>query len=83
VDRDESEFLMMFDGMSVYCPTCFAIPGEACRTKYLVHGRGEVTPVVCPPHRARLVDSEKDSSRRLFAQLLCAIALHSLEQNRK
>jgi hypothetical protein len=74
---------MTFDGTAVYCPTCFAIPGEACRTKYLVHGRGEVTPVVCPPHRARLAGSQKGSSHQLFAQLLCAIALHSLEQNKK
>jgi hypothetical protein len=75
--------MMNHDGTTVYCPTCFAMPGELCRTKYLVHGHGEVTPVICPPHRARLDDSQKDSSRRLFAQLLCAIALHSLDQRKK
>jgi len=74
---------MNCDSTSVYCPTCFAMPGEMCRTKYVAHGEDEVTPVICPPHRARLIDSQKQSSRRLFAQLLCAVALHSLEQNRK
>jgi hypothetical protein len=71
------------DGTSVFCPTCFATPGEACRTKFVAHGKDEVTPVICPPHRARLIDDQKQSSRRLFAQLLCAVALHSLEQHKK
>ncbi len=74
---------MSYDGTSVYCPTCFAIPGEVCRTKYLVHGHNEVTPVVCPTHRARLADVQKESSRRLFAQLLCAVALRSLELHKR
>ncbi len=74
---------MSYDGTSVYCPTCFAIAGELCRTKYLVHGHDEVTPVVCPTHRTRLLDSQKQSSRHLFAELLCAVALRSLEQHRR
>jgi hypothetical protein len=75
--------MMNFDDTTVYCPTCFAIPGEGCRSKYLVHGHGEVTPVICPPHRARLVDRQKHSSRRLFAELLCAVALNTLERHKK
>jgi hypothetical protein len=31
------------------------VPGEMCRTKYLVHGHGEVTPVICPTHITRLL----------------------------
>lgn len=44
----------MDEGIDIYCSTCFAMPGEACRTKYLVHGQDEVTPVICPTHSARL-----------------------------
>ncbi len=73
----------MSHGLSVYCPTCFAVPGEMCRTKYVVHGHDEVTPVICPTHRTRLVDSQKESTRHVFARLLCAVALYSLERNRR
>lgn len=45
--------------ISVYCFICFAMPGEMCRTKYLVHGLGEVTPVICPTHATRLIDSQR------------------------
>ncbi len=45
--------------MNVYCLICFALPGELCRTKYLVHGQDEVTPVICRTHTARLIDSRK------------------------
>src|ERR1700722_15667579 len=38
-----------------YCPSCFAMPGERCRSKYLILKDDEVLPVVCPTHRARLV----------------------------
>jgi hypothetical protein len=41
---------------NVFCPTCFAIPGESCRTKYVVHGNDEVTPVICLTHASRLFD---------------------------
>jgi hypothetical protein len=43
---------------NVYCSTCFAVPGELCRTKYIIHGCQEVTAVICPTHSSRLVDSE-------------------------
>lgn len=66
------------DSIDVYCSTCFAMPGEACRTKYLVHGHDEVTPVICPTHSARLADSQLESSRHLFAKLLCTLALNTL-----
>jgi hypothetical protein len=42
--------------INVYCSTCFAVPGELCRTKYIVHGYQEVTAVICPTHNSRLVD---------------------------
>jgi hypothetical protein len=47
----------MDEGIDVSCSICFAIPGELCRTKYVVHGYDEVTPVICPTHSSRLVDS--------------------------
>ena len=65
----------MDNGLDVYCSTCFAMTGEACRSKFLVHGHDEVTPVICRPHSARLVDSQTESNRHLFAKLLCAVAL--------
>jgi hypothetical protein len=46
----------MDDGVDVYCYICFAIPGELCRTKYVVHGNDEVTPVICLTHASRLFD---------------------------
>jgi hypothetical protein len=73
----------MSHAISVYCPTCFAVPGELCRAKYVVHGHNEVTPVICPTHRPRLVDSQKASSDYLFARLLCAVALSTLEQHKR
>jgi hypothetical protein len=65
-------------GTQIYCPTCFAIPGEICRTKYVVHGHGEVTPVLCPTHSTRLADSEREKMRRSLAQLVCAVAFSVL-----
>jgi hypothetical protein len=47
--------------INVYCSTCFAVPGEQCRTKYIVHGFQEVTAVICPTHNSRLVDSDRAS----------------------
>jgi hypothetical protein len=43
----------------VYCPTCFAMPGESCVSKYIVHGAGELTPVICATHDTRIVESER------------------------
>jgi hypothetical protein len=68
----------MGDDLSVYCSTCFAMPGELCRTRYLVHGHGEVTPVICRPHMDRVLDSQKDSIRNSIARQLLAAALMSL-----
>jgi hypothetical protein len=67
----------------VFCSTCFALPGELCRTKYVAHGQDEVTPVICPTHPSRLADSERESSRDMFARLLCALAISTLEQYKK
>jgi|HubBroStandDraft_1064217.scaffolds.fasta_scaffold99922_3 hypothetical protein len=68
-------------GTHVYCPTCFAIPGETCRTKYVVHGRGEVTAVLCPTHNARLADSERETMRHSLAQLVYAVASGALNNS--
>ncbi len=68
----------MGDDRSVFCPTCFAAPSEKCRTKFLVHGNGEVTPVICRPHLDRLLDSQKDSLRNSIARQLLAVALLTL-----
>jgi hypothetical protein len=68
----------MGDDIDVYCPTCFAAPGEKCRTKYLVHGNGEVTPVICQTHLARVVSRQKDSVRGSIARQLLAVALMTL-----
>jgi hypothetical protein len=45
------------EALDLYCSACFALPGELCRTKYLVHGDGEVTPVICLTHTIRLIAS--------------------------
>ena len=63
-----------------YCPTCFAIPGEECRTKYVVHGDDEVTAVLCPTHGPRLADSEREALRDSLARLLCAVVLPRLQK---
>ena len=68
----------MGDDLDVYCPTCFATPGEMCRSKYLVHGNQEVTPVICRTHYARLLDSQRDSIRGSIARQLLAVALMTL-----
>jgi hypothetical protein len=46
----------MDDGINISSSTCFAVPGELCRTKYVVHGRDEVTPIICLTHNSRLTD---------------------------
>jgi hypothetical protein len=48
----------MNNALDFFCSTCFALPGEWCRSKYLVHGDGEVTPVICPTHSRRLIDGQ-------------------------
>jgi hypothetical protein len=49
----------MAENTDIYCSTCFAMPGESCVSKYLVHGDDVLTPVVCPTHPGRVVDSER------------------------
>ncbi len=57
----------------VFCSICFALPGEVCRTKFLVYGRGEVMPILCRTHNARLVASHRHFMRQnLATQLLLA-----------
>jgi hypothetical protein len=68
----------MANNIDVFCSTCFALPGESCRTKFLVHGHDEVTPVICCTHSVRLVDSRRKSMRQLFARQLLLVALKSL-----
>jgi hypothetical protein len=68
----------MSSDIDVYCSICFAVPGERCRTKFLAHGRDEVTPVTCRTHSARLVASQRNSIRQSFAKQLLAVALTTL-----
>ena len=57
----------------VFCSICFALPGEECRTKFLVYGRDRVMPIACRTHNARAVASQRHSIRQTFAtQLLLA-----------
>ena len=70
----------MGNDIDVYCPTCFAMPGEMCRTKYVAHGDDEVTPVICFTHSARLVDSQRESLRQVFAMQLLATAIETLRR---
>lgn len=50
----------MGDGTDIYCPICFAMPGEPCIEKYVIWGGVNVTPVITgAPHGARLVDSDR------------------------
>jgi hypothetical protein len=71
----------MSKAKDVYCSTCFAMPGELCRTAYVVHGKGEVTPVICRTHSSRLADSHKESLRRTFAKQLLAVAISTLRSS--
>jgi hypothetical protein len=67
-------------GTHIYCSTCFAMPGEMCRTKFLVYGHDQVMPVVCPTHSTRLADSEREAMRLSLVRLLCSVTLQWLEQ---
>jgi hypothetical protein len=53
----------MDEGIDIYCRTCFAMPGEVCRSKYLIHGQDEITPVICATHSDRLTDSQREFGR--------------------
>jgi hypothetical protein len=69
-------------GIDISCSTCFAIPGEKCRTKYLVRGQGEITPVICPTHNSRLEAGERALMKQALAQQICSVALDCLDQQR-
>jgi hypothetical protein len=56
----------MNNALDFFCSTCFALPGESCRSKYLVHGNGEVTPVICPTHSLRCSTARGLCWRRLI-----------------
>ncbi len=68
----------MSSEIEVYCSTCFALPGEACRTKFLVYGLDEVMPVVCPTHQARLITAQKKAMRHSLARNLLSATLSTL-----
>jgi hypothetical protein len=68
----------MDQAIDTYCPSCLAMPGERCRSKYLILNKDEVLPVVCPTHSARLVANERESLRQALAQMICAVALQRL-----
>jgi hypothetical protein len=62
----------------VFCSICFALPGEQCRSKFLVYGRGDVMPIICRPHSARLVASHRQAMRQTFAAQLLSVARKTL-----
>ena len=64
--------------IDVYCSTCFALPGELCRSKFLVYGLGEVMPVICPTHQTRLIAGQRKVLRHSLARHLLNVALSSL-----
>jgi hypothetical protein len=68
----------MDHAIDTYCPSCLAMPGERCRSKYLILNKDEVLPVVCPTHSARLVASERESLRHALAQMICTVVLQRL-----
>jgi hypothetical protein len=68
----------MDQAINTYCPSCFAMPGERCRSKYLILNEDEVLPVVCPTHSTRFVVSERQSMRQALAQMICAAARQRL-----
>lgn len=68
----------MSSDMDVYCSTCFALPGELCRSKFLVYGTDEVMPVVCPTHKTRLIAAQRKVLRQSLARQLLNVALISL-----
>lgn len=68
----------MISDIDVYCSTCFALPGELCRSKFLAHGVDEVTPVVCPTHKTRLLAAQRKVLRQSLARQLLTVALSSL-----
>lgn len=63
--------------IDVGCPTCFAIPGELCRSRFLLNG-DRVVPVVCATHQARSIDSQREFLRHSLAKQLLALALMTL-----
>ena len=68
----------MGNDIDVYCITCFALPGELCRTKFLVYGKNHVMPVVCPTHHARLLSRHRILMRQSLARQILTLALTTL-----
>ncbi len=64
--------------IDVYCSTCFALPGELCRSKFLVYGADQVMPIVCPTHKFRLMAAQRKIMRHSLARQLLTIALSTL-----
>jgi len=56
----------MEENTDIYCPVCFAMPGEPCREKFVAHGTVGVTPVMCATHGTRRADSGR---ARYFKEL--------------
>ena len=70
-------------GIHVSCSICFAVPGEKCRSKFLVRGKGEITPVVCLTHSTRLADGERLMMKQALAEQICTAALECLDRQRE
>jgi hypothetical protein len=68
--------------LHISCSTCFAMPGEKCRSKYLVRGHSEVTPVLCPTHSTRLAGGESALMKQALARQICTAALQCLERQK-
>ena len=68
----------MSNDIDVYCSTCFALPGELCRSKFLVYGQNEVMAVICPTHKTRLIAAQRKVLRQSLARHLLTVALASL-----
>lgn len=58
----------MDENIDIYCPVCFAMPGESCREKYVAHGTTGVTPVICATHGTRRADSGRAQYFRDLSQ---------------
>lgn len=71
----------MADDIDIYCPTCFAVAGEACRSAYWIRGDNQVVPVICPTHTARLLGSQKYALHHSLAVRLLAAALLAFRGN--
>ena len=71
----------MVDDIDIYCPTCFAVPGELCRSAYWIRGDNAVVPVICKTHSARLLGSQRHALNHSLAVRLLAAALTAFRGN--